>query len=985
MACRFCGLFKLRSRAHRGDCNPLPRPVDNGPAWALPETYLKTELEQAARHRDAVGLTELNDGTKIPGLAVSGGGIRSAVFSLGVLQAMSDVDVLKQFSYLSTVSGGSYIGAFYGSLFVPDELRAGNFDLDDASFAAAARRASCTLGPNTPSQSENMVTPIAFLRDNCNYLAPNGATDILQSMVFSTRNWLAVQYVIGVALLTILLWLTLVLSWFTEWLNGLLKGWLKVSWLEQTNWWVQPLMPALLAVAIAAFVLSPLSRAYWLTQNFAQETGPVSKRLPFISVLLVTLTALGALFVRFYRDKPFRPQWDFLIATCPVLVISCLLVIATGLLGMAYLFCAWIYVGGRRGSGKSWFPGSVSAKSNAIDSRAFVDRVRNALTNAYTTPIHRRQFRLLTGPLQIALWAAAIAVIDALGILAYQSLPEMLKAMHVSNSVTPTGSLGVLAGLTAAMWSAAKFLLSQGTTIADGAKKVPKVVLASVAAIIAALATLIFWSAVAHGVAVFLDVVPAQSDSCTLHPAVSPSCMLTVPRLAATPPVPCFTPLSICMNGKPPCTGSGGACTVGLVNHDFSIWIMVVVCVVLLSLAIIDGLCIQFLNLSTYQRLYSNRLTRTFLGATNRFRLAVARLRDVTSLIGGDSITMNEYFHPKSCAPVHLINMTINKTIDWDSSLVQRGARGLSMSVGPAGATVGARLGVLECDWEHADDISTPATYSRSNDKTSNIWLESLTLGDWIAISGAAVSTGLGQMTRPEYSLLLGIANIRLGYWWDTNSAPFPCGAENYERERVPIPDKTTPPRFVTETLFGTQFCLKSELLGEFDGPRGRRWYLTDGGHFENTGAYELLRRGLEFIVVFDNGCDEHYHFDDVANLIRHARVDFSIEIEESEERIALPRGIRMNTALIAKSFEEFAKKPTLIAVRLITHFLDGHNGQLIIIKPRVTTDAPYDVRQYKISNAQFPNDSTSNQFFNDTQWESYRELGYSQGIALFS
>ena len=50
------------------------------------------------------------------GLALSGGGIRSATFNLGVLQALARLDILRRFDYLSTVSGGGYIGACLTSL-----------------------------------------------------------------------------------------------------------------------------------------------------------------------------------------------------------------------------------------------------------------------------------------------------------------------------------------------------------------------------------------------------------------------------------------------------------------------------------------------------------------------------------------------------------------------------------------------------------------------------------------------------------------------------------------------------------------------------------------------------------------------------------------------------------------------------------------------------------------------------------------------------
>src|SRR5262245_29009504 len=47
------------------------------------------------------------------GLCLSGGGIRSATFNLGVLQALSRLGVLERFDYLSTVSGGGYIGSWW--------------------------------------------------------------------------------------------------------------------------------------------------------------------------------------------------------------------------------------------------------------------------------------------------------------------------------------------------------------------------------------------------------------------------------------------------------------------------------------------------------------------------------------------------------------------------------------------------------------------------------------------------------------------------------------------------------------------------------------------------------------------------------------------------------------------------------------------------------------------------------------------------------
>lgn len=907
------------------------------PGWALIDRHIEVEREQIRRHRMAVHVDPGTDLRDIPGLAISGGGIRSAVFSLGVLQFLADENRLRDFSYISTVSGGSYLGAFYGSLFIPDEMRQGAQKVPPERFVETARCASDRVRPKTLADDQDAVTPIEYLRNNCNYLVPNGLDDVLQSIAFSGRNWFALQYVIGVSILAIILWLDLVevhlLRFLEDYrlplppvlpLPGVNSGpcELDVGWM----------FPAFLGVATLLFVMSPLSRAYWLTQNLAQDLRRSLKALPALSLLLVGCLAFGTIeAIRYhYYDSGFLndPQWS---STERFFVGWAWMIILLQILSLLYLLLAWSFTRRDKQTGKRWFHGAVSNTVRGSDSRPFVDRVRNALTNAYTTPPSIRSHSFLSGPTQLVLWLFAIALIDFGGGYAAALLRSLEGGRAQGGGIVATTVFA-----TGVVWTVGRFLLAKGDAVEKAYKRIPKIILASGAAVVASVATLLIWSTFAHIV----------------------------------------------------------GC--GFVTYGFSLrflgrWgdsttLSIVVCVVVLLIAILDGLCIQFLNLSTYQRLYSTRLTRTFLGATNRARLDASDQRDVTSLVSGDSISMGQYFHRDSCAPVHLINATINKTVDWNSALVHRGARGLSMCIGPAGISIGAMLGVLSCDWQAANDISTPATHERDGDKTPGIWLESLTLGDWIAISGAAVSTGLGRMTRSGYSLLLGIMNIRLGYWWDTYSAPFRDGAQDFKRERVPLPSRESSPHVLRDGLFGTQFCLLDELLGQFDGPRARRWYLTDGGHFENTGAYELLRRGLKFIVLLDNGADRDFEFDDAATLMRLARVDFGIDIQTDEDvPVWQPDNIDIDFTFVALSFHRFLERPVFIAVRLLTIFPDGSKGQIILVKPRLTTLAPYDVWEYKKKRDDFPHETTANQFFNDVQWESHRALGESQARSLFS
>ena len=80
------------------------------------------------------------------------------------------------------------------------------------------------------------------------------------------------------------------------------------------------------------------------------------------------------------------------------------------------------------------------------------------------------------------------------------------------------------------------------------------------------------------------------------------------------------------------------------------------------------------------------------------------------------------------------------------------------------------------------------------------------------------------------------------------------------------------------------QSYLLDEFLGRFHGSARRRWCLTDGGHFDNTGVYELLRRRVPLILAVDAEADPDFRFDGLGNLVRKARADFDAEFEFLDE-----------------------------------------------------------------------------------------------------
>jgi hypothetical protein len=141
---------------------------------------------------------------------------------------------------------------------------------------------------------------------------------------------------------------------------------------------------------------------------------------------------------------------------------------------------------------------------------------------------------------------------------------------------------------------------------------------------------------------------------------------------------------------------------------------------------------------------------------------------------------------------------------------------------------------------------------------------------------------------------------------------------------------------------------------------------LSDGGHFENLGLYEMVRRRCHCIIVSDAGCDPAYTFEDLSNAVRKIRIDFSIPIEFP------PDGLGMSVAGQGTANRH-------IAIGTIRYSaVDGPvaDGVLIYMKATLSGDEPVDVLNYARSHPIFPHESTANQFFTEAQFESYRVLG---------
>ncbi len=260
-----------------------------------------------------------NDATTRPlwGLALSGGGIRSATFCLGVLQALAKAKfslsgdaahstsptkpLLARFDFLSTVSGGGYTGSFYSALFRPRQGESVSQEIK----AAAAYRALATDPPGrmgAPESIEAADRPLRWLRENGRYLAPSNTGDLLYDAAIALRNLCAVHYVIGITLLTIFLCLFLfrygTVALGPDWLRGIAIG---IEQATQSNCthchgsiWLSPWF-GITAIWVS-LVLLPFGTAYWFDQEKPFLNVPFLTA-PFIVAVVLLLAGVYALAV----------------------------------------------------------------------------------------------------------------------------------------------------------------------------------------------------------------------------------------------------------------------------------------------------------------------------------------------------------------------------------------------------------------------------------------------------------------------------------------------------------------------------------------------------------------------------------------------------------------------------------------------------------------------------------------------------------------
>jgi hypothetical protein len=972
------------------------------PPWAHTAAAYPPELAEAERHLVAKRRVPGDEDRKQIGLGLSGGGIRSATFCLGILQALSRpvVDpqtktekaghLLGKIDFLSTVSGGGFVGSFLGRLYHRDYVNSVGEVADILLDSSGVRSGSETFG---------------FLRDNGRYLAPRGSGDLVTLLTTTLRNWIAVQTVLVTLMLTGLL-LVQVVDLFLlertiriEIVNDVMAASPTAAFSPSLSNWFLVLVP------IVAFWSIPTSWAYWVIGQ------PLSKNEISRRSDLAVVTMLGAALTTGAVPAELLLPCRVLLALAAVTVVWSVLLNWNGLLHLLRLR----------------FKLGTSADEVAQLSVDDAQLARSRATSWFKRSVVACAIIVVIG------------VVDTLGYIAYDKL-------MVSGLSGLTASIGsAIAALVGFAAYGRQLMVLLGGKMRTGRPPVLLSVATWSAAIIVGGGWIVAISMASHGIAWKLSAPPSIAASTYSAPAVGSSDASADKKDA---PSGNTTAAKLSPSGT---EETAHANPVKPQPHDLRDGsFMLTILAFLLPLTLVLGNARTFVNLSTLHTFYASRLTRAYLGASNERRHQLKR--QVTEVMAEDDIPATTYWrwpHPDvqsgtatiasryrrmvkriraflrfrnqhtenkvsqsvraannvepgpQRSPVyadargpadngkhlHIVNVTINETFDRRTGVQRQDRKGLPMAVGPAGLSVGVR--------HHLVVTTDGATVAlpKEGDKRHRVFTgfvgqpEPLTLGRWAGISGAAFTAAAGSRTTVPVAFLAMLANVRLGYWWDSGLRGFSGWS-------------WLPP--VYRALF-------SEGFASLYGTTERLWNVSDGGHFENLAGYELVRRELPLIILIDAEADPDCTFSGLAELVRKARLDFRADIEfltleETSQDFSddgfgalamlrrgpcwsnpdaplgssvakeVPSRPEPDISLAVDGKREMYSNAHAAIARI--RYASGNHGWLVYVKATLTGDEPLDVREYHSCHHDFPHETTADQFFDEAQWESYRRLG---------
>ncbi len=909
-------------RQIHGDAWTL-KPVEGGRTPPLSDIYLELNRQESAA------------------LCLSGGGIRSASFALGLLQCFASVSkgtaavketvpdkpLLTNFHYLSTVSGGGYIGSWLSAWL----MRAG----ETGTTAQVIAQLGAVKADGEPPQ-------ITSLRSDSSYLTPKvGAlsADLWADLAMIVRN--------------------LVLNWavFLPALCALVlfaKGYAAIEYalMQSSGGKFSWLLSAILIVALLVFVFS---LSY---QSANRPSQGISNRTQgwFLRCDLLPGVIAAALFALILGSKEYGSSLrDFAQLGSddgwwPVYILLAL--IGAGLYIIGWVLSRFFWHRRRnieRGIGEvtplNWRSRDVRRKIvyellwgiGAGALFGFLVGVADGLLAGVSDAKERAKLVLILGA-PIILLAQLVAQIFFVGGISMRQ-PDDDDREWLARA-------GGWYAVISVAWVAFMGLVILGPEIAGELNK-----------------KLFAWITSVGGISGAITLILGKSSATSPDPtrrkrdykamALDLALALAAPIFSAVLILAASVVLDKLLFGK----SFVQTCLFGgprvISDHWFDcpslalpVWFAVAS---LLAIVIPWRISINRFSLHA---LYRNRLIRAFLAASRTSpsgRIDRPKRNLFTDMDQCDNLPMWKLWDRYSSQrderwrPFHVINMALNIVSSKNLAWQERKAEPFTVSALHAGSGCSAFYG--------------PGAFQPTQNYGGKPGF-GLSLGTAMAISGAAASPNMGYNSSPAVTFLMALFNVRLG-WWLPN--PGDKGAGYYT---------TDGPRWALAPFIEELFGLTQD---------SRRYvYLSDGGHFENLGLYEMVRRRCRYIVVSDAGCDPDFLFADLGNALRKIRIDLGIRIEVNGLDKLKKRSLER---------QDPAGKHLYYATGII-HYqeVDGPgatDGRLLYIKAGLRWDEPPDIVSYALEHSEFPHESTADQWFTESKFESYRHLGQTIGAAV--
>jgi hypothetical protein len=879
-------------------------------------------------------------GASLAGLAFSGGGIRSATFNLGVLQALAKYEMLRDFDYLSTVSGGGYIGAWFSKWLqrenatVARDMRNKRNKSDDG-IGRLERR----LAPGT-SKAPLRHEPgeIRFLRQYSNYLTP-------KTGLFSADTWalLATYFrntmlnlTILVALIGVALMVPRLLALFVAdygyrhsdrfaWSAAGLGLWtvfyiaMSISSTPDPGWrkWLRGQSQA----SILLFVVAPLMAAGFLGSvaawGFHDRFVAIWRGIPpsqFHPVLTWLLAPGAAYFAAWAagwgvaqwqnRHKPqARPRWTTAVREGIGHFLCALVALAVG----AFLL-TWSV-----NTIATWQPSVKMLAGPAWD-------------------IH-----LVTFGMPLMLSVFGVAMVLTIG---------LVGKMYADKSREWWSRQGAWTIICTLAWFGLSAMSLYGPPIvAYGAAKLP--------AWGGALLASAWFGTVAMGLVLGRsgETGPRRSRSLLDRLAVLAPPLFSVGALLLVSTLLYLALLeadhAVTWSDSRTWGGALASYYDGLKHIDPARAQLTVVALIAAGLLLAWRVDIN--KFSLYM-MYRNRLVRAYLGASNPAREA----HPFTGFDEKDDVHLDDLLATdnKIQRPFHIINAALNLVSGKELAWQTRKAAAFSFTPAYCGFELPSMAppGLGQMTHEAARGCYRPTRGYRPPARAGASEDAGIKLGMAVAVSGAAVNPNMGYHSSPALAFLMTLFNVRLGSWFANPRR------QNWKH---------------LSPWLGIRYLL-SELFGLSDAD-ARYLHLSDGGHFENLGVYELVRRRCKLIVVVDAGADGDFDFEDLGNAIRKCATDLHIDIDINVNQIERlqPNDFSQTYCVAGKIMYERTDR-------------GAQNGTLLYIKPSLLGTECADILNYRKSNKDFPHQTTADQFFDETQFESYRALGYTIGTIAF-